>query len=129
MSTTITIEDGSILGLSNGGFDWIMELAAAALGPEHAAMSAWLLDQRCDVRGPGVGYLDLQELSPSVCAAFRAACKLAAEDADPRIAPFLEQLLAMWRAADAGEPAEKHTSPNHGMRPTGETEGLIDADR
>lgn len=67
MSTYITLEDGRVLATSNGVFDAIIERAATELerrGDSLDGLVEWLLEQRCEVQGPGVGYLDLRELSP-----------------------------------------------------------------
>ena len=65
MTTHITLQDGRILGTSNWAFDALLECAAKELERRKdtvGGLPEWLLDQRCIVRGPGIGYLDLREL-------------------------------------------------------------------
>src|SRR6266446_10320091 len=93
MATNITLEDGRILGTSNGVFDALLERAAKELESRTDAVDGlreWLLDQRCEVRGPGVGYLDLRELSPRASSQFKSAC-ISAYDA-----MRLESSPALW---------------------------------
>jgi hypothetical protein len=71
MTTHITLEDGRIFGTSNGVFDALLECAAKELESRPDTVNGlreWLLDQRCEVQGPGVGYLDLRELAPRASA-------------------------------------------------------------
>ena len=77
MVTHITLEDGLILGTSNGVFDALLERAAKELESRTDAVDGlqeWLLHQRCEVRGRGVGCLDLRELSPRVSSQFKSDC-------------------------------------------------------
>src|SRR5262245_64161579 len=77
MTTYITLEDGRILGTSNGVFDALLECAAKELERRTDVVDGlreWLLHQRCEVKGPGVGYLDLRELSPRASSQFKSAC-------------------------------------------------------
>jgi hypothetical protein len=120
MVTHITLEDGRILGTSNGVFDCLLERAAKELGHQTDAVDGlqeWLLDQRCEVRGPGVGYLDLRELSPQASSQFKSACISAYNAMRLESSPviWLDQLsllMNMWISIEKGEPPEALTSPH-----------------
>jgi hypothetical protein len=125
MTTCITLEDGRILGTSNFVFDDILERAAKELESRTDAVDGlreWLLDQRCNVRGPGVGYLNLRELSPRASSQFKSAC-ISAYDAmrlESSPVPWLDQfafLINMWISMEKGEPPEALTSPHWLMSP------------
>ena len=117
MSTYIALEDGRILGASNGLFDAILECAARQLESRCDAVDGfrdWLLDQRCEVQGPGIGHLDLRDLSPRARSQFRAACMAAydvmkAEEPPVRWLDQLGLLIRMWASIDKGEPPEALT--------------------
>jgi hypothetical protein len=120
MTTYIILEDGRILGTSNGGFDALVECAAKELESRTDAVDGlreWLLDQRCTVQGPGVGYLDLRELSPRASSQFKSAC-ISAYDAmklESTRVFWLDQLsllVKMWISIEKGEPPEALTSPH-----------------
>jgi hypothetical protein len=125
MSTHMTLEDGRVLGVSNGVFDAILECTAKELERRTdpvAGLREWLLDQRCEIQGPGVGYLDLRELSPTASSQFKSAC-MSAYDAMRRETspvPWLDQfalLINMWISIEKGEPAETLTSPHWRIAP------------
>ena len=126
MTTHITLEDGRILGTTNGVFDAIMERAAAEIADSTESgheLHKWLLGQRCEILGPGVGYLDLRELSPRARSMFRSACvsALYAEKAAPLTKPWLVEALVrlkeMWSSINRGDPPESLTDPNWGIAP------------
>jgi hypothetical protein len=120
MSTYLTLEDGRILGTSNGTFDAIVELATSELKrrPDSLpGLAEWLLEQRCEVQGPGVGYLDLRELSPRAAREFKAAFETAYDIADLTDIPDALRaqftlLREMWDSIARGEPPEALTSPH-----------------
>lgn len=121
-----------MLGLSNGAFDAIIELVAAELRDRDTTLNelpAWLLEQRCALQGPGVGFLDLRELSPVAAKQFREAF-FSAYRRIPRqqiAGPLLQKyaLLAhMWECIARGEPPESLTSDTWKMAPSsGERRG------
>ena len=83
----------------------------------HITLGEWLLDQRCEVRGPGIGYLDLRELSPQASSQFMAACISAYDAMRLESSPVfwldqLSRLVAMWASMEKGEPPEALTSPH-----------------
>lgn len=125
MSTHITLDDGRVLLTSNGAFGAILELAATELDRRPhslAGFSDWLLDQRCEVKGPGVGYLDLRELAPRAAREFREAFAAGHQAGDFTATPKLlraefSQLLAMWESIARGEPPEALTSPHSLIAP------------
>ena len=120
MATNITLEDGRILGTSNGVFDALLERAAKELESRTDAVDGlreWLLDQRCEVRGPGVGYLDLRELSPRASSQFKSACISAYDamrlDSNPVLwLDLFSLLINMWVSMEKGEPPEALTDPH-----------------
>ena len=121
MTTQITLQDGRILGTSNWAFDALLECAAKELERRKdtvGGLPEWLLDQRCIVRGPGIGYLDLRELSPRASSQFMSACKSAYDD-EMRLefSPVLWRdlfslLINMWVSMEKGEPPEALTDPH-----------------
>jgi len=132
VTTSVTLEDGRILGATNGAFDTLMALVAAELERRPGALpglSEWLLNQRCVVQGPGVGYLDMRDLSPTAVHEFKAAFASGldktppSEIPDPLRATF-ELLLRMWESIQRGEPPEALTSDHWKMAPwNGERRG------
>lgn len=134
MSTYITLEDGRVWGTTNGLFDTVLEAAAAeiAVRPDSLeGLAEWLLEQRCEVLGPGVGYLDLRELSPRARVEFTQAFTLAYEKLSRGVAPValehvtalglehLAVLMSMWASIARGEPPEALTSPYWIIHPYG----------
>lgn len=119
MSTYIVLEDGRVLGLSNGAFDGILEAVAGELDRSinsQSELASWLLDQRCEVQGLGIGSLDLRELSPVACKHFRVACDRVFRDqqlneqASPKwLQDLFRQLFDMWASIARGEPPESLT--------------------
>lgn len=65
MGGFIIFPDGRAWAPSNALYDDAIEEIAAALPPsaEGHALSAWLLDRRSAVQGPGLGRVDLRELT------------------------------------------------------------------
>src|SRR5215831_3452895 len=120
MVTHITLEDGRVLGTSNGRFDALLERVAKELESRTDAVDGlgeWLLDQRCEVRGPGVGYLDLRELAPRASSQFKSACISAYDVLKFQPSPVfwldeLSLLIDMWISIGKGEPPEALTSPH-----------------
>jgi hypothetical protein len=65
MAGFIVLEDGRAYAANNWSYDAVVERIAWAL-PETAhgrALSDWLMDQRCVVKGAGLGSIDLRELT------------------------------------------------------------------
>jgi len=125
MTTRITLEDGRILGTSNWAFDALLECAAKELESRNDAVDGlreWLLDQRCYVRGPGIGYLDLRELSPRASSQFKSACISAYDAMRLESSPVLwldlfSLLVNMWLSMEKGEPPEALTDPHWLIHP------------
>jgi hypothetical protein len=64
MSTFFILEDGRAWLSSNMIYDGILEAVAdVLLAAEDRELANWLLDQRCEVQGPGVGTIDLRDLT------------------------------------------------------------------
>jgi hypothetical protein len=124
MSTHLTLEDGRVLGTSNGTFDAIVELTAAELerrSDRMPGLAEWLLEQRCEVRGPGIGYLDLRELSPRAAReirdAFLAALVRGEFDVSEGLREQFVLLRNMWESIARGEPPQALTSPHWLLHP------------
>jgi hypothetical protein len=125
VTTHLTLEDGRVLGTSNAAFDCILEFAAAELERRQTSLDTlaeWLLDQRCEVQGPGVGYLDLRELSPQAAREFRDAFLAAYDAADLTQVPDALRaqytlLREMWQSIARGDPPEALTSPHWVLAP------------
>jgi hypothetical protein len=125
MTTYIALEDGRVLGTSNGVFDAILEAAVEHMvgsGDRLDGLREWLLKQRCEVQGPGVGYLDLRELPPRAASELKTACIAAHGAMKNRESPAgwlpdLTLLLEMWSSLERGEPPEALTSPNWEILP------------
>lgn len=66
MAGFIVLKDGRAYAANNWSYDAVIERIARALPGTDAgrALSDWLMDQRCVIRGPGLGSVDLRELSP-----------------------------------------------------------------
>jgi len=82
----------------------------------------WLLDQRCVVQGPGIGYLDLRELSPRASSQFKSACISAYDAMRLESNPVLwldrfSLLINMWVSMEKGEPPEALTDPHRLVHP------------
>ncbi|MEM7232866.1 MAG: hypothetical protein AAF517_11850 [Planctomycetota bacterium] len=122
MTTLLTLEDGRILGCRNGVFDRILELVADELGPGEFA--TWLLDNRCAVLGPGIGYLDLRELSEESQTQFQTAARSVAATlaSDPQAQPkaivsAFAELEEMWVSIGKDRPPEARTSAHWKLHP------------
>ena len=132
MVTHITLEDGRVLATKDWVFDAIIECVANELDSRTDAVEGlrqWLLDQRCEVQGPGVGYLDLREISPQACSQFKFACLSAYDAMKLECNPVLwlgqfSLLINMWISMDKEEPPEALTSRHWMMAPwSGERRG------
>lgn len=122
MSTFISFPDGRLWWAANWVYDTIVERIADDLvcGPAEEALASWLRGRLCTVQGPGVGCVDLRELSEEDRRLFRAAAQSALRQAilsgpigwhDPSFFPVwlkkFRQLLRMWKAADRREPFDQ----------------------
>ena len=117
MSTYIRLEDGRVWGTTNGLFDAVLEAAAAEIARRADSLDGlaeWLLAQRCEVLGAGVGHLDLREMSPRACVEFKRAVISAREvlsrDLTAVGLEHLSVLMRMWDSIAQGEPPEALTS-------------------
>jgi hypothetical protein len=132
MTTHITLEDGRVFGASNGIFDAIVEVVASELARRADSLPGladWLLEQRCEVQGPGIGYLDVREFAPRAAREFKEAFHAAYDTADLAAIPEplrarFSLLCEMWESIARGESPETLTSP-HWLRrpPSGERRG------
>jgi hypothetical protein len=67
MAGFIVLQDGRAYAASNWAYDTTIEAIAESLPQTRQAQALhdWLLDQRCCVRGMGLGRVDLRELTSS----------------------------------------------------------------
>lgn len=139
MGGFIVLEDGRAYAANNWSYDAVIERIARALPETGAgrALAAWLMEQRCVVRGAGLGSVDLRELAPGdqrlFVEAFEKAIITTGEEGpvgwcDPAFYPgWLERfhdLIGMIASIRRGEPP---TAFNPHMRdvipPSGERAG------
>jgi hypothetical protein len=119
VSTFIDLDDGRTWRAANWAYDAVVEAIADELNgtDSERELAAWLRSQTCAERGPGLGAVDVRELSPPCRLAFRQAARRAVERAarsggtgwhDPSFFPGwldrFRELLRMWEAIDRGEP-------------------------
>ena len=123
MTTEIVLNDGRVVITSNGIYDTLIEGIVSIIEGEkpRGPLGAWLLDQRCEVQGPGVGYLDLRELAPSVRKEVERALPLALERLDPSIdeavAESIQLLQTMLAQSEVVDPRVRNgVIPPTGMR-------------
>lgn len=92
MSGFIILQDGRALGKSNSTFDAIVGYIAEAITslPDGQELAQWLMEQRSIICGPGMGRVDVRELTPKnkllfiqgCRQGFRVACKRAENHAE-----------------------------------------------
>lgn len=128
MSAFIALDDGRSWWAANWAYDAVVNCIASELNRTEAEreLAAWLREQTCWECGPGLGSVDVRELSPESCRAFREAAQRAFREAAQRafrsavlegaagwhdpsffsawLAEF-RRLLRMWKAIDRSEPA------------------------
>jgi hypothetical protein len=119
MSAFIALDDGRSWWAPNWAYDSVIEKIAIQLDstePERA-LASWLREQTCIVNGPGLGSVDVRELTPQNRHLFRVAAQKAFRVAvksgaagwhDPSFFPGwlagFRRLLRMWKAIDREEP-------------------------
>ncbi len=140
MSTFITLGDGRSWLERDWVYDAILRAVARELpnNDEGRALAAWLLEQQCFEQGPGIGYLDLRELTPTnqrlIIECLRLALGRARSEGplgwnDPSaFSAWLRSfdfLLRLVESVEHGEPPEALSDPNVNglMPPTGERHG------
>ena len=119
MTATIDLDDGRAWRAANWAYDAVVEQIAAELdcGDEEREFAVWLRAQTCLECGPGLGSVDVRELSPVFRVAFRRAAERAFQTAQlagsagwhsPEFFPGwiarFQELLQMWAAIDRGDP-------------------------
>jgi hypothetical protein len=125
MSTDIVLGDGRAMITSNGIYDTIVETIVSILdaGKPPGQLGAWLLEQRCEVQGPGVGHLDLRELAPAARKEVERALPLALERLDPSgheaMAKSIQLLQTMLAQPEVVDPDVRGGI----VPPTGERKG------
>ena len=75
MSACIVLSDGRTWFAANWAYDAAIRYIAFELPetPEGGELKNWLVLQTCEECGPGVGSVDLRELSPDDCMRFEQA--------------------------------------------------------
>jgi len=138
VSAFIALDDGRSWWAANWAYDAVIERIATELTRTEAerALAVWLCEQTCRECGPGLGSVDVRELSAADRGAFREAAQRAFRSAvqagaagwnDPSFFPAwlagFRRLLRMWKAIDRGEPAGQLGDPPEYMEPNGRQVG------
>lgn len=134
MSAYIALDDGRSWWAANWAYDAVIEGIASELDrnePERK-LADWVRHQTCRNCGPGLGSIDVRELSPASRSAFRGAAQRAFRSAifegpagwnDPSFYPGwlsrFRRLLRMWKAIDRGESPDQLSDSLECMEPTG----------
>ncbi len=134
MSAFIALPDGRSWWAANWAYDAVVERIADQLNgaEEELRLADWLRQQTCWVHGPGLGSVDVRELTPRNQQLFRAAAQRAFRQAtldgsvgwhDPSFFPGwltgFRRLLRMWKAIDRGEPMGRLGDSSQPMEPSG----------
>jgi hypothetical protein len=135
MTTFFTLNDGRSWLHQNWAYDAVLESIADVLDEDAGGreLAAWLRDQRCLVQGPGVGSVDLRELTVEnqrrIVGAVPRALEMARAKGpkgwhDPSYFPaWLSSFELLARMVEAVERGEPPGEPMHGVRgllpPTG----------
>ena len=82
MAGFIHLEDGRGWAASNAGYDAVIDALVNALPAESSEFAQWLGQRTSAVRGTGLGYVDLRELSPVCRSLFRLAVSQALRSID-----------------------------------------------
>jgi hypothetical protein len=135
----IILQDGRAYAAASWAYDAVVERIADALPPSAAgqALAVWLREQTCLVRGPGMGRVDLRELTVENQRLFGRAAQRAFTRAllggpagwgDPSFYPGwmrrFRDLTRMMRCVRRREPPEAFNPHMRGLiPPTGERAG------
>lgn len=113
MSGFITLGDGRTWTASNGAFDAVVTAIAGYLHAQRntPVFADWLLTQRAAILGPGMGDIDVRELTPlnqrTLYDAIEVVCGGVSLPGELNGWPDRVRLLAaMVRSYRAGEPPE-----------------------
>lgn len=79
MSGFIVLTDGRMYRGANWAYDATIRAISAALPISHGQLSRWLVTRTSEVKGPGMGSLDLRELTPENQDAIMHAIRVASE--------------------------------------------------
>lgn len=138
MGGFIILEDGRGCAPASWAYDAIVRSVVDELvrTDEERRLGQWLQEQLCEVLGPGMGFVDVRELSPLNRRIFREACQRAflTEESkgsagwfDPSAFPvWLERfrkLIKMWESIDRGEPPAALTDLREPDPPRGRKSG------
>ena len=139
MGGYIALPDGRSWWAANWVYDGLVTRLATELdrSAEGQELAAWVRTRTSEeMGGPGLGYIDVRELTLANQSLFRRAAqqsfrreKLAGPGprSDPEFfASFLNQfrrLLRMWKAVDRREPLGKLGDSPEPMEPSGERSG------
>lgn len=121
VSAFFILSDGRAWSRANWAYDSVLDAIAAILTRDESgrALASWLLEQRCQVQGPGVGTVDMRELTDENQRRIVLAVPQALEMArtrgpthwhDPSFFPqwlgSFEVLVQMLESVQRGEPPE-----------------------
>jgi len=135
MGGFLILDDGRAWAPASWAFDAGLEQIAEVLTDE--VLRAWLLEQRCSEQGPGMGRIDVRELTPHNRELLLAAIPVAIERArakdgsdwnDPSWYPqWLDRFELLGRMVESVARGEPPETLNPQMRsvipPTGERSG------
>lgn len=124
MSGFITLNDGRTWTASNSAFDAVISMIAASIRKRERGkeLADWLLTQRSEILGPGMGSLDLRELTTLnqeyVLQAIEEVCgSNPLADELTHWPNWMLLLGAMVRSYRAGEPPEALNPQMRGILP------------
>lgn len=138
MGGFIVLEDGRAHSPASWAYDAIIEAVACELDKtqDGRPLAEWLRQQTCEICGPGLGSVDIRELTPDNHRYFRNAAERAFAHSestgpqgwhDPALFPgWLEgfrKLIEMWRSIDRGEPPEVLNGLAAPLKPTHKKSG------
>jgi hypothetical protein len=138
MGGFIILTDGRACAPANWAYDEIVRSVAEELGAggDDLLLKEWLRGQLCEVLGPGMGYVDVRELTPRNRQLFRDAANRAFKKSElvgpigwenPSFFPawlgIFRRLLEMWDSVDRGEPPEALNDLRQPCPPTDEKSG------
>jgi len=138
MSAFIALDDGRSWWAANWAYDSLIEKVVDQLNGTDAEreLADWLRERTCRVNGPGLGFVDVRELTAQNRLLFRLAAQRAFRSAvlsgsvgwhEPTFFPDwlarFRQLLRMWKAIDRGEPPEQLNDSHECMKPSGKKNG------
>jgi hypothetical protein len=138
MAGFIFLDDGRGFAPNSSAYDGVITSIVEELtqSEEERQLAAWLREQLCEVRGLGMGCVDVRELTVPNQNLFRRAAERALARKqrdgpvgwyDPSYFPAwlnrFERLIQMWQSIDRGEPPSALSDLNGTTEPTGKRSG------